>query len=341
MIPKTMKRIDIENGRWSYKDNKFYTKKQIEDWYVDMVYDEIHNRLQKTKGFTICEVAALKCIDKRLKDILLAGPQKLEVYKRYYCFLKRGLSCNKAYYEKQRDKQGNLIKSQYTAFRDHLLNVFGYDRFRVTVLRELGNRLNVKTCPYCNLHYTLCIEDFNDDDVLELMTKFQFDHFIDKAEYPILCMSLYNLIPSCPTCNMGKSQDSLSLDFHPYHSDICGTFKFAVNNPTRLYEGGVQEDEEIKLVKLKDVDVEGYDRVFHIKKLYMRHKDVMQDIFARAYEEKYYTREENFDFIGNKEFSKRVKVGFFPDEKDINLRPMSKFQQDLWEQAQGDFGLFE
>lgn len=57
-----MKRIDIENGRWSYKDNKFYTKKQIEDWYVDKVYDEIHNRLQKTKGFTICEVAALKCI---------------------------------------------------------------------------------------------------------------------------------------------------------------------------------------------------------------------------------------------------------------------------------------
>lgn len=336
-----MKRIDIENGRWSYKGNLYYTQKQIEDWYVDAVYDYIHKRLQDTKGFTICEAAALKCIDKRLKDILLASPQKLEVYKRYYGFLKKGLSCNKSYYEKQRDKNGDLKKSQYSVFRDHLLNAFGYDnKFRGTVLRELGNRLNVKTCPYCNLHYTLCIEEFNSYDALELMTKFQFDHFIDKADYPILSMSLYNLIPSCPTCNMGKSQDSLSLDFHPYHSDICGTFKFAVKDPTKLYEGGEQEDEEIELVKLKEVDVESYDKVFHIKKLYTRHKDVMQDIFARAYEEQYYSSEENFSFIGNKNLSKRVRIGFFPDEKDIILRPMTKFQQDLWEQAQGDFGLF-
>lgn len=336
-----MNRIELENGCWSYKGNQYYTRKQIEDWYVDAVYDYIHKRLQDTKDFTICEAAALKCIDKRLKDILLASPPKLEVYKRYYGFLKKGLSCNKSYYEKQRDKNGDLKKSQYSVFRDHLLNVFGYDnKFRGTVLRELGNRLNVKTCPYCNLHYTLCIEDVNNDDALELMTKFQFDHFIDKAEYPILSMSLYNLIPSCPTCNMGKSQLPLSLDFHPYHSDISDTFKFAVKDPTRLYEGGEQEDEEIELVKLKDADIEGYDKVFHIRKLYMRHKDVMQDIFARAYVEKYYSTEENFSFIGNKDLSRRVRIGFFLDEKDINLRPMTKFQQDLWDQAQGDFGLF-
>lgn len=336
-----MKRIDIENGRWSYKGNVYYTQKEIEDWYIGTVYDDIHKRLQISEGFTLCEKTVLKCIDKRLKDILLASPQKLETYKRYYSCLKRGLSCDKAYYEKQRDKDGNKKPSRYTVFRDHLLDVFGYEkRFRGSVLRELGNRLNVKTCPYCNLHYTLCIEDFNSKDALELMTKFQFDHFIDKAEFPILSMSLYNLIPSCPTCNQGKSQEPLSLEFHPYFSDICNTFKFAVKDPTKLYEGGEQTDEEIELVETSDVEVATYDRVFHIKKLYMRHKDIMQDIFARAYEEKYYGEKENFGFIQNQDLSRRVRIGFFPDEKDINMRPMTKFQQDLWEQAQGDFGLF-
>lgn len=337
-----MKRIDIENGRWSYKGNQFYTKKEIEEWYLDEIYDYIHKKLKDTKGLTICETTAVKCIDKRLKDIILASPQRLEVYKRYYDILKRGLSCDKAYYERQKDKDGKLQPSRYSNFRDRLLIMFGYEnKFRGTVLRELGNRLNVKTCPYCNLHYTLCIEDFNGTNALEMMTKFQFDHFIDKAEYPILSMSLYNLIPSCPTCNQGKSREALSIDFHPYHSNICDTFKFSVKDPTRLYEGGEQDDEEIELVKKKDVDVDSYDRVFHIRRLYMRHKDVMQDVFARVYKEKYYSEKDNFAFIGNADLARRVMIGFYPDEKDINLRPMTKFQQDLWEQAQGDFGLFK
>ena len=333
-----MKRIDIEHGRWSYKGNKLYTKQQIEDWYVGEVYDDIHKRLQKTDGFTVCEKALLKCVDKRLKDILLASPQKLEVYKRYYGFLMKGLSCNKTYFKKQKDKDGKIQPSKYSQFRDHLLKVFGYDGYRGSVLRELGNRLNVKTCPYCNLHYTLCIEDFNDKDVLEMMAKFQFDHFIDKAEYPILSMSLYNLIPSCPTCNMGKSQQPLGLEFHPYHSDISKLFKFSVKDPTGLYAGSEQKEEEIELVKTTDVEIEEYDRVFHIRKLYMRHRDVMQDIFARAYEQNYYDKPANFDFIGRPDLKNRLVLGFYPDEKDINKRPMTKFQQDLWAQAEGKYG---
>lgn len=335
-----MKRIDIEHGRWSYKEHQLYTKKEIEDWYKEAVYDRIKDRLGKIKGLTVCEKTFVKCIEKRLEDILLAPPKKLEVYRRYFDFLKKRLSCDKAYYEKQKDKDGKKTRpSQYSVFSEKLLDAFDYKGYRGSVLRELGNRLNVKTCPYCNLHYTLCIEDFNDKDVLEMMAKFQFDHFIDKSGYPILSMSLYNLIPSCPTCNHGKSQTPLSLDFHPYHSDIGKTFKFAVKDPTQLFMGSEQTDEEIELVKTGDVEIDNYNNVFHIKKLYMRHKDIMQDIFARAYEQKYYEEPDNFGFIGNPNLRKRFKLGFFPDEKDINLRPMTKFQQDLWEQAQGDFGI--
>ncbi len=330
-----MKKIEIEKGRWSYKDNKYYSKQQIQDWYFGEVYDGIHQRLQKTDGFSVCEKALLKCVDKRLPDILLAEPKKLEVYKRYYRILKRGLSCNNAYFEKQKDKEGKSQPSLYSRFRDKLLDKFGYASYRGSVLRELGNRLNVKTCPYCNLHYTLCIEDFNDKDVIEMMAKFQFDHFIDKAEYPILSMSLYNLIPSCPTCNQGKSQKPLGLEFHPYYSDIYKTFKFKVKDPTKLYAGGEQNEEEIELEKTSAVDIDDYNKVFHIKKLYMRHKDVMQDVFARAYEQCYYEEPGNFAFIGNPDLRKRVILGFYPDQKDINLRPMTKFQQDMWEQACG------
>lgn len=335
-----MKRIDIENGRWSHKEHLFYTKEEIEEWYKGVVYDKIYKRLQNINDLSVCEKASVTSITKRLEDILLASPEKLEVYRRYYDFLKRRLSCDKAYFEKQKDKDGKKRKpSKYSVFRDKLLSAFNYDGFRSNVLRELGNKLNVKTCPYCNLHYTLCIEDFNDEEIAEMMAKFQFDHFIDKAEYPILSMSFYNLIPSCPTCNHGKSQLPLSLDFHPYQSDICYTFKFEVKDPTKLFVGSEQTDEEIELVKIGNVEIDNYNKVFHIKKLYMRHKDVMQDIFARAYEQIYYGNPDNFGFVGKPDLRKRIQLGFFPDEKDINLRPMTKFQQDLWEQAQGDYDI--
>jgi len=330
-----MKRIDIEHGRWSYKEHKFYTKEVIESWYLDKVYKGIHDRLQITDGFALSEKTVLKCVDKRLKDILIATPKKLEVYRRYFDLLKRTLSPLKSYFEKQSDDKGRQMPSQYSKFRDHLLKVFNYEGYRQGILRELANRLNIKTCPYCNLHYTLCIEDFNNRDVLEMMAKFQFDHFFDKAEYPILSMSLYNLIPSCPICNQGKTTNLLPLDFHPYQSDICRLFKFAVDDPINLFTGSDQLDEEIELVKTTEVDLDGYDKTFHIKKLYMRHKDVMQDIFVRVYQNEYYEQRDNFPFIEKQDLRDRVFYGFFPDEKDINLRPMTKFQQDLWEQAQG------
>ncbi len=231
------------------------------------------------------------------------------------------------------DEKYKALLSENKKFRDELLGAYGYEHSN---LLELARWLNVKTCPYCNMQYTLCAEAYKDGKLVEKMAKFQYDHFFDKAEYPMLSMSLYNLIPSCASCNQGKSKRPLSMAFHPYSTAIKDTFRFRVKDPSDLLAGGDDEKIEIKLVPQKPVDVDAYNEMFHIESLYQRHRDVAREVFARAYVDPYYEDGSNFEFLKDSNFMERLEKGFYPYEEDIDKRPLTKLQQDLWKQAKGE-----
>lgn len=223
-----------------------------------------------------------------------------------------------------------------TEFGNQVIEAFNYNGYRQNKLIDLAKMLNVKCCPYCNMHYTLYAEKGGKRQ--DQLTKFQFDHFYAKSKYPMLSMSLYNLIPSCAVCNQGKSATNLSLDFHPYHSNICNQFTFNVHNPIGLFSGDRINDEiEIDIlsnnIDKKDVDV--FINTFHLKTLYQRHGDIAQETFDKAYEKEYYQHPLNFNWLSNAspEYIQRLWMGVYPNEKDIEKRPMSKFIQDLWKQA--------
>ncbi len=50
------------------------------------------------------------------------------------------------------------------------------------------------------------------------------DHFLPKCNYPLLCVTPINLIPTCRDCNMDKSSsnsdDYYEIPFHPYLEDM-------------------------------------------------------------------------------------------------------------------------
>lgn len=62
-----------------------------------------------------------------------------------------------------------------------------------------------RTCPYCNQHY-LETERFENGT-----TRPALDHFFPESLYPHLAISLYNLIPSCTTCNSNLKSN---IDFY-------------------------------------------------------------------------------------------------------------------------------
>ena len=218
---------------------------------------------------------------------------------------------------------------------------FNYDRYRENILVEVAKQLNVKTCPYCNMHYTLYANEVKKKSV-EKLARFQFDHFFDKKRYPMLSMSFYNLIPSCSVCNQGKSTGQLALEYNPYYSDINSLFHFRLTDPLGPYIAARINDEvEVALNPESGVSIIGleqYAQMFHLKALYGRHGDIVQEVYDKAYEDPYYENPSNFSFLSGKApvYLKRLWLGNYTEPEEIEKRPMAKFMQDMWRQAKGD-----
>ena len=315
--------------RTSY-DGSVLTQKDLEDWFCSEVEGDIRNNLYDiTTTPRSPEAQAINLIIHNLHKLLLASPKKLSVYteivKNHFSGVFRNTSGHRG----------------RTDFGEEILKAFNYKGYRETVLVELAEKLNVKTCPYCNMHYTLFAEKEEtkeDDGKIDKLAKFQFDHFFDKSDYPFLSMSLYNLIPSCASCNQGKSTSTLDLKFHPYNSAICEQFHFEVEDPLLLYSGARKDKININIINDMSENKEklsSFIETFHIKTLYSRHKDIAQETFDKAYEDPYYLNSSNFNFLDSKdsEYLQRLWMGTYPSTNDIEKRPMTKFIQDLWNQA--------
>jgi hypothetical protein len=94
-----------------------------------------------------------------------------------------------------------------------LTRVFQYDNWRTSnACGTLFEWLGIEVCPYCNAE--IVFRDYTRDFVVV-----SFDHFYDKATYPYLALSFYNLIPACKICNETyKNTRPFSIDshLHPY-----------------------------------------------------------------------------------------------------------------------------
>ena len=317
----------IQFDRTSF-DGSNITLKDIEVWYDegDKLSNKIKEGLKKIHRKRKKKEFILRKIEKNIHGILLLSPKELEDW----------VDKIDKHYPNVFTKYSDNNKIESTELGKQVLDAFNYENYRKNKLVDLAKKLNVKSCPYCNMHYTLYAEEGAKRS--EQLARFQFDHFFSKNKYPMLSMSLYNLIPSCAVCNQGKSDKRLSLLFHPYYSYICKQFKFELDNPIGLYSGRKISDHiDVNLVATgsNQSELDEFVQTFHLKALYQRHGDIAQEIFDKAYEYPYYSHPENFRWLSNRsaDYIKRLWMGTYPDEKDIEKRPMTKFIQDLWEQA--------
>jgi len=91
---------------------------------------------------------------------------------------------------------------------------------------ELSRRISRSTCVYCNRIYAF---DVVDHSTGKKITRPDFDHWLAKADHPLVSMSFYNLIPSCPICNRSiKNQQEFKYGthLHPYLTAPETSFRF-------------------------------------------------------------------------------------------------------------------
>lgn len=245
------------------------------DNYVGLVLPLIKKRIndRRKKGHFLvwCDyLLPTDDNDKKIKNVLVAEPEEL-------------FKLNKKYQSEMVLLQP-VGRRRYTKKQLHnfLLSVFDYNGIvREERSYKIANLKKVNTCPYCNRTYTFTIgQDKKEKKISKV--KPQFDHWFAHAQFPLLGLSFYNLIPSCSICNSSvKGTATFRLDKHinPYTTIDCNpNFQFV---PVLKYD---KDADEVKwTVKLKRNDNTKEDntiKALFLDELYAEHgplevKDIM------------------------------------------------------------------
>lgn len=143
-----------------------------------------------------------------------------------------------------------------------------YDEFsKNKVNKFIQNESKIKVCPYCNRDYINSRED---------QSSAQMDHFYSKNYFPFLAISLYNLIPTCATCNRIKS-DKIEWKFvSPFDDEY-------------LFDDELRFEYDINKKKIKFVTQNNYkDRCLrvNIERLKLEEAYVIHDSLIEEYVDK-------------------------------------------------------
>lgn len=234
------------------------------------------------------------------------------------------------------------------SIKKHIRNLISYENFRDRQHEfenwhayTLADALKVNVCPYCNRQYTSTVIVNDIAGNREYIIKPAFDHFYCRAIYPVLGLSIYNLIPSCTTCNStlkGEEDFTLEQYMHPFIEgfDNDGVFTFTPQNANGFINPE-NDNVEIRInstfaQQAKRERIENNTRFFAINKIYTEcHIDLLNEIVQKSRE----NAPEYFDFlIQNFDLATpnalyRYLFSNYLYQEDYLKRPLSKFTKDI------------
>ena len=181
----------------------------------------------------------------------------------------------------------------------------------------------IRTCPYCNRQYITPVYSRTG------RTRADLDHFYSKSKYPYFSMSIYNLIPSCKSCNSSlKGMKEFSFeDRTPYEISIddSAEFKYFPHCKIQFYK------------KEKDKDIDTYKEIFKIEELYEFHRSDAKDLLRKGL--KYPARQirslAKIGVFSEQELYKFI-IGKISTKEKILEEPLNKFKRDLVKEIFGE-----
>lgn len=310
------------------------TKNKLEEYH----FKAISNGLGKKKSIE-------KFIDSefgstyKLKDFLIGNQNKtIEIVKLYETFDE----IKKENIKKKFDYFINQYEQKFSSTDKKSKDYYEYQGKKYNAY-FLCKELNINVCPYCNKNYIITIADIDND----IFTRPTLDHFFDKATYPFLALSLYNLIPSCHICNSHiKKSKAFHIDrhIHPYFDDFNSIKKFTIDKKLLSL---VNKDDEFNIIfenkdGITDEEKEKADnhiKDFALEALYNSHKDKVLEIvdISRAYNEASFENLVNEFTKSTQIFKtvndvKRLMLCHHVEDENIDKRPLNKLIKDISEE---------
>lgn len=212
---------------------------------------------------------------------------------------------------------------------------YSYNRSNNKKFMEHFEKLNIKSCPFCNNNYVY----FYKKGLGTVNTLATLEHYYPKAEYPHLSLSFYNLIPSCSICNskFKGTKKHVGNILHPYYESFNRRAYFEVKIGKGLINKSVDLEIDLKINDTNDLKCQMTIDRFQLDKVYLLHNDIAKEIWNQAQiynqsriDELY---KEFFQKLGySKEDVKNMVFCNYLHEDDINKRNHSKLTQDIVKQ---------
>ena len=200
----------------------------------------------------------------------------------------------------------------------------------------LASKVGRNTCAYCNRTYTLTVVKDEGKNDSERITRPTVDHWYAHADYPLMSMSLFNLIPSCSICNSSvKTSTPFTTEshIHPYvhrdgHPKLTFEATLLPGNPAKWTVEIKTEQESLEertVADLKLNEIYAYHGELEVKDL-MEFKEKYTDGYLSDLLNKLLKDSTGVLSLGD---VYRMLFGTEIDEDKHLDRPLSKMKHDL------------
>lgn len=234
----------------------------------------------------------------------------------------------------------DMIRKEFNSIRkanNHYIQKVLYKDMPSKARKIAFDNAGVKTCPYCNRSF---IQVVKVKAAVEYRSFFQLDHFLNESTYPMFAVSICNLIPSCPSCNMVKL--TKKFQYYPYDEENrSDDIRFGYS----IKGGDYLTDEELIEIEIENHSpkITGNVDGLYLEELYRIHRDVVQEIArkVKVFGDGYLDSmcEQFPSLFPDRAEAYRTLYGNYYEAVDFPRRPLAKFTRDIYEDSVGKKGI--
>ncbi len=226
--------------------------KELIQIYKEEVIPKIKEKLEKEeKNSTYANI--VKQVEKNLEEIVIGNINCiLEKYNEIQIMFPM---------EFKEIGKNKILSKEQKQCKEFFEKIFDYKEIiqnNTDFSYTISNMLNVSVCPYCNRIYTTTCQSKNGK------VRPQFDHFFAKSKYPILALSIYNLVPSCSICNSRKGTREFSIEknMYPYQEGL---------NKDKYFSYKLAKEGNYQIITLKNnAKMNNNDKALMIEDIYQK-----------------------------------------------------------------------